>query len=82
MPVVFCDGLKFSGLVWTIKLLPSKHKRPACGPVVDKLSKSKMGPQGHKINTLYCTVRGSSDSCLCDAPGEWLEKLNSICSLR
>jgi len=25
MPVVSLDGLSFSGLAWTFKLLPSKH---------------------------------------------------------
>jgi len=32
MSVVSLDSLSFSGLVWTLKLLPSKHtQRPAYG---------------------------------------------------
>ena len=26
MPIMFCDSLSFSGLAWTFKLLPRKHK--------------------------------------------------------
>ena len=26
MPIVTCDGLRFSGLIWTFNLPPSKHK--------------------------------------------------------
>lgn len=31
MPVVSCDGLSFSGIAWTFKLLPSKCKNSAYG---------------------------------------------------
>jgi hypothetical protein len=31
MPVMSCDGLSFSGIAWTFKLLPGKHKSPAYG---------------------------------------------------
>jgi len=26
MPVLFCDSPNFSGLLWTFKLLPGKHR--------------------------------------------------------